>query len=135
MLCGIGEPFDELISVNQDHKIIRGTFLTSDQVERQRADSMLQNRDKLLNRSHVGLQSEELREEEPKSSTQHEGDRQRTGDNRRNVQNSGESLLRNNLDRQTEAMEEEEAGNAPGRGGSGHKDGARIFIYPGLSYI
>ena len=95
---------------------------------------MLQKRDKssvLLNRSHVGLQSEELREEEPKSSTQHEDDRQRTGDNRRNVQKSGESLLRNNLDRQTEAMEEEESGNALGRGGSGHVEEYQLVHHGG----
>ncbi|KAJ9689896.1 hypothetical protein PVL29_012524 [Vitis rotundifolia] len=62
-------------------------------VECQSRTNILEKRDKssvLLNRSHVGLKAEELREEEP------------------------ENLLQSDLDRQTEAVEDKEEADVPG---------------------
>lgn len=98
-------------------RFIRGTLITSDKVECQSPTNILEKRDKsgvLLNRSHVGLKAEELREEEPEASWHHEGDRQRTRDKCRKGQNSAENLLQSELERQTEAVEDKEEADVPG---------------------
>ncbi|KAJ9689891.1 hypothetical protein PVL29_012519 [Vitis rotundifolia] len=98
------------------HYDIDTSAIQENQVECQSATNVIQKRDKssvLLDASDVGVQAEELREEEPKPGGHHKGDGQWTGDKSGKRGSACEHLLQEHLKRQTEAMENQESGDVP----------------------